>query len=144
MTYTYSGNAASGNAWRIRPINAMGGNVNFEVGNERPTNPPDVGGTVKVVGMNLLNYFNTFTGCTNGVGGAATNCRGASNVTEFERQWTKTVAAIVKMDADVIGLTELENDGYGAESAIAHLVDKLNLATAAGTYAFIDADTVAR
>jgi predicted extracellular nuclease len=97
--------------------------------------------------MNLLNYFNTFDGlpdtvdnCTNGVGGAPTDCRGADTASEFGRQWPKTVAAIVKLDADVIGFNEIENDGYGPTSAIADLVDRLNAATAPGTYAFIDVD----
>ena len=76
--------------------------------------------------MNLLNFFNTFDGlpdnvdnCTNGVGGAATDCRGADTQAEFDRQWPKTVAAILAMDADVVGVNEIENDGYGPDSAIA-------------------------
>ncbi len=35
---------------------------------------------------------------------------------------------------------EIENDGYGADSAIAALTDALNAATKPGTYAYIDAD----
>jgi predicted extracellular nuclease len=50
------------------------------------------------------------------------------------------VAAIVGTDADVIGIVEIENDGYGPSSAIQFLVDRLNDATAPGTYAFIDVD----
>ena len=30
------------------------------------------------------------------------------------------------MDADVLGLVEIENDGYGSDSAIATLVDSVN------------------
>ncbi len=90
--------------------------------------------------MNLLNFFNTFSGCTNGVGGAPTDCRGAENLTEFNRQWPKTVAAILALNPDVLGVNEIENDGYAEDSAIAFLVSKLNEATAPGTYAFIDAD----
>ena len=45
-----------------------------------------------------------------------------------------------RSDADVIGVIEIENDGYGPDSAIQFLVDQLNAATAPGTYAFIDAD----
>jgi hypothetical protein len=37
---------------------------------------------------------------------------------------------------------EIENDGYGAGSAIQDLVTKLNNATAPGTYAFVDADAL--
>ncbi len=149
MTYTWGGNSASPNAYRVRPINAMGGGVpNFQPANPRPATAPNVGGTVRVVGMNLLNFFNTFDGasssppyaCTLGVGGALTDCRGADDAAEFDRQWQKTVVAIVGMDADVIGLVELENDGYGSDSAIQDLVNRLNTATAPGTYAFIDVD----
>ena len=147
LNYTWAGNSASGNAYRIRPINALDGYVNFEPANPRPTGPEDVGGGVKIVGMNLFNFFNTFDGlpdnvdnCNNGVGGAATDCRGADTQAEFDRQWPKTVAAILKMNPDVIGVNEIENDGYGPTSAIATLVDQLNAATAPGTYAFIDVD----
>ena len=143
LSYTWAGNAASGNAYRLRPINALGGGVpNFVAANPRPASAPAVGGDVRVVGMNLLNFFNTFgtTACTGGVGGAVMECRGADDAGEFARQWPKTVAAILKMDADVIGVNEIENDGYGPSSAIQFLVDRLNDATAPGTYAFIDAD----
>jgi predicted extracellular nuclease len=78
--------------------------------------------------------------CTAGVDGAATDCRGADDQAEFDRQWPKTVAAITKIDAAVIAIGEIENDGYGPDSAIQFLVDRLNAATAPGTYAFIDAD----
>lgn len=147
LNYTWAGNSASGNAYRIRPVNALGGYVNFTAVNERPTSVPDVGGTVKVVGMNLLNYFNTFDGlpdkvdnCTLGVGVVPTDCRGADTQAEFDRQWPKTVAGILALNADVVGFNEIENDGYGPDSAIAHLVDQLNVATAPGTYVYIDAD----
>src|SRR6185503_3646586 len=48
--------------------------------------------------------------------------------------------AILGIGADIIGVNEIENDGYGPNSAIQFLVDKLNAATAPGTYAFIDVD----
>ena len=146
MTYTWAGNAASGNAYRVRPINALGGGVpDFQPANPRPATAPNVGGDLKVVGMNLLNYFNTFdgaatNGCNLGVGGAPTDCRGADDAGEFDRQWPKTVAAILGTGADIVGLVELENDGYGPTSAIQDVVSKLNAATAPGTWAFIDAD----
>ena len=144
MTYTWAGNSASPNAYRVRPVNAIGGYINFEAVNPRPTSAPEVGGTTKVVGMNMLNFFNTFAdnnadtpGCF--PSGTDADCRGATSQTEFDRQWPKTVAAILKMDADVIGFNEIENDGYGPDSSIAFLVDKLNAATP-GKYAFINAD----
>ncbi len=44
------------------------------------------------------------------------------------------------MNPDVFGFNEIENDGYGPTAPSQFLVDKLNAATAPGTYAFIDAD----
>ena len=147
MTYTWGGNAASGNAWRLRPVDQTGTGITFEAANPRPTSAPDVGGAVQVAGMNLLNYFNTFDGlpdrvdnCTGGVAGSPTDCRGADTQVELDRQTAKTVAAITKIDADVIGINEIENDGYGPDSAISDLVDAVNASVGAGTYAFIDAD----
>ncbi len=147
MTYTWGGAAASPNSYRVRPVNALGGAIEFHGTNPRPTGPEAVGGDVRVVGMNLLNYFNTFDGlpdtqdtCRLGTQGALTDCRGADTPAEFERQWPKTVAAILAMNPDVVGVNEIENDGYGPDSAIAHLVDKLNAATAPGTYAYVDVD----
>jgi uncharacterized protein len=147
MTFTWAGNSASGNAWRLRPVDQSGTGITFEAANPRPTSAPDVGGAVQVAGMNLLNYFNTFDGlpdrvdnCTGGVAGAPTDCRGADTQVEFDRQTAKTVAAIAKLDADVIGINEIENDGYGPDSAVSDLVDAVNSAVGAGTYAFIDAD----
>jgi uncharacterized protein len=141
MTYTWAGNAASGNAWRVRPESAMGGGVpDFQPANPRPTQAPQLDGTLRVSAFNLLNYFNTFSGCTGGVGGGSMDCRGADHAAEFERQNAKTIPAILGLDADVLGIIEIENDGYGPESAIAELVDRLNAAAGSGTYAFIDAD----
>jgi hypothetical protein len=141
LNYTWGGNASSPNAYRVRPVNALGGSVpNFQATNPRPATPPLLGGTLRVASMNLLNYFNTFTGCTNGVGGASTDCRGAESAEEFNRQYVKAVAAILGTEADIVGLMEIENDGYGPLSAVQDLVGHLNDATAPNTWAFIDAD----
>ncbi len=106
----------------------------FENTNPRPADPPQVGGSFKVVGFNVLNYFNG-----NGMGGGFPTSRGATDPAEFQKQTTKIVAALAALDADVVGLIEIENDfADGANSAIADLVDALNAATAPGTYAYID------
>lgn len=148
MTYTWAGNSASGNAYRIRPVGALNGFVNFEPANPRPAAPAPISSELVVAGMNTLNFFNTFDGlpdntdnCSLGVGGGSTDCRGADTQSEFDRQWPKTVAAILAINPDVLGVNEVENDGYGPDSALAFLVAKLNEATAPGTFAFIDADT---
>ncbi|WP_370240689.1 ExeM/NucH family extracellular endonuclease [Aeromicrobium sp.] len=141
LTYTWSGNSASGNAYRLRPVGALGGSISFDPTNPRPAGAPSVGAAgVKVASANLLNFFNTFTGCTGGVGGAALDCRGAENTNEYNRQLAKTVANIRGTGADVVGVMELENDGYGATSAGQALVDALNDVDGANVWAWVDAD----
>ncbi|MBN1965422.1 MAG: ExeM/NucH family extracellular endonuclease, partial [Anaerolineae bacterium] len=85
-----------------------------------------------VASFNVLNYFNG-----DGAGGGFPTSRGATNPAEFTRQREKIIAAIVALDADVVGLMEIENDGDGPESAVADLVDGLNAAAGAGTYAYV-------
>ena len=141
LTYGFGGDAtASPNAWRVRPVGALGGAAVFEPANPRPAGTPDVGGDVRVASANLLNFFDTFTGCRLGVGGAVTDCRGADNAFEYERQLAKEVALLSSLDADVVGVMELENDGYGPGTALAALVDALNAADGAGTWAAVDVD----
>jgi predicted extracellular nuclease len=109
--------------------------VNFTPSNARPNTPPAVGGTLKVSSFNVLNYFNG-----NGTGGGFPTPRGANNVTEFNRQRDKIIQAIINSGADVMGLMEIENDGYGSTSAIQDLINGLNAIAGAGTYAFINPD----
>jgi predicted extracellular nuclease len=99
----------------------------------RPVNPPSTGeANVKIASFNVLNYFNG-----DGNGSGFPTPRGATNATEFGRQRTKIIAALKALNADVVGLLEMENDGDGANSAIADLIRGLNEATAAGTYDYI-------
>ncbi len=140
LTYSWGGHSASPNTFRLRPVNLSSPVPNFVASNPRPESAPILPGINHVMTLNLLNYFNTFSGCHAGVGGVETDCRGAETEAEFERQSAKLVAAILAVDADVVAVTELENDGYGSESAIQTLVEHLNAATFTGRYAFVDAD----
>ncbi|MBH9552669.1 ExeM/NucH family extracellular endonuclease [Inhella gelatinilytica] len=106
--------------------------VSFQGDNPR-TAVPDVGGTLKVASFNVLNFFNG-----DGAGTGFPTARGADSLTEFQRQRDKIVSAILGLGADVVGLIELENDGYGATSAIQALVDAMNQQAGAGTYTFIN------
>ena len=153
MTYTWGGNGASPNAFRVRPVGALGGGVpDFQPANPRPSGAPARGGDVdvRVAGMNLLNFFDDLDDgaggdqCYDGVSQPQTpvDCRGADTALELQRQTAKTVAAVTGTDADVVGVVEIENDGYGPDSAIQYLVDNLNAAAGAGTYAFVDADAL--
>ena len=60
---------------------------------------------------------------------------------EYERQTDKLVSALRALDADVIALMEMENDGYAAESALADLTNRLNSSLPTEKhYAFMDID----
>jgi hypothetical protein len=104
----------------------------FEQTNPRTAAPEDVGGNVKVASFNVLNYFNG-----DGMGGGFPTSRGADSAVEFERQSDKIVSAIAALDADVVGLIEIENDGDGPDSAIVELVDRLNTYLGAPVYDYI-------
>lgn len=144
LTHTWGGSTASPIAYRVSPFNALDGSApDFQPANPRPLGHPLSGGRLLVAFMNTSNYFNTYgSACTLGLDGTPTDCRGADNPAEFERQSTKLVQAILVSGADVIGLAELENDGYGSGSAIQTLVDRLNAAAIFATYTFIDADAL--
>lgn len=137
MTYTWAGNAASGNAFRLRPA---GTTFAFDPTNPRPATAPDVGGELTVASFNVLNYFLTVD--TVDVCGPTQDqdCRGADTALELTRQRDKMLAALAKIGADVFGLVELENTpGVSPEQDIA---DGLNDLFGAGTYAAVDAGLV--
>jgi uncharacterized protein len=117
----------------------------FTAYNPRPATPAAVGGNVRVAAMNVLNYFTTFTngatasgqtgqGCSLGGSVSAGNCRGANNLAEFQRQQTKIVQALAGLNADAVGLMEIQNNGNVAAQ---NLVDALNVVVGAGTYAVV-------
>ena len=98
----------------------------------RPAAPTITGANVKVVGMNVLNYFNG-----DGMGGGFPTPRGAATLPEFVRQKAKIVAAIKALDADVLGLMEMEHDGDSTSSAIKDLVTSINSAYGSTVYDYI-------
>jgi predicted extracellular nuclease len=127
----------SSDDYRVFPVEE----VVFSQANTRPATPADVGGTIKVASFNVLNYFSTIdTGPD--ICGPSQNmdCRGADSAEEFARQRVKIINAIVAMDADIVGLMELEN--HITDEALQDLVDGLNEAAGAGTYAFVNTGVI--
>jgi predicted extracellular nuclease len=127
--------------YKLHPVGA----VNFTRTNPRTDAPAPQPGNLKLASFNVLNYFTTFTdgtdvdgntgqGCLLDGVSSPSNCRGASNLAEFQRQRTKVVEAIAAIDADAIGLIELQNNGA---KAIGNLVDGLNAKVGAGTYSAV-------
>ena len=62
-------------------------------------------------------------------------CRGADTAEEFTRQRDKIIAAISAIDADVVGLMEIENNIN--DDAVINLVAGLNDAMGTGTYDYV-------
>ncbi len=132
MTYAWSGFNLSGvstNAYRVYTTE----DPTFTPANARADSLPETGGSFKVASFNVLNYFNG-----DGLGGGFPTARGANSQLEFDRQRVKIINAILALDAAVVGLIEIENDGYGANSAIQDLVNGLNEMAGEGTYAVLD------
>ena len=113
----------------------------YTVENPRPTEAPDVGGTLQVASFNVLNYFLTLDQGPD-ICGPDENleCRGADTQEEFERQRAKILAALAEMDAEIVGLMEMENT-TGVEPA-ADIVAGLNEMLGAGTYDYIDTGVI--
>ncbi|GHG62237.1 hypothetical protein GCM10010919_07390 [Alishewanella longhuensis] len=95
---------------------------NFVNANPRPDKPQATGeNELRIASYNVLNFF---TG--HGQEKPFPTRRGARTPEELARQQAKLVQALVALDADVIGLLELENNGYNTGSAIATLLAAVN------------------
>ncbi|WP_277207792.1 ExeM/NucH family extracellular endonuclease [Isoptericola croceus] len=149
LDYRYS-------AWSFQPLEQLTGeNADLvqpaTFADTREASPQDVGGDLTVGTFNVLNYFTTtgdqVDGCqyyTDRAGNpisVRTGClaRGAADAENLERQEAKIVAAIGELGADVVALEEVENSaafGKDRDQALADLVDALNAAEGAGTWAY--------
>ncbi|MGD9210681.1 MAG: ExeM/NucH family extracellular endonuclease, partial [Desulfobacteraceae bacterium] len=105
--------------YRLQPTKG----ATYHIENPRRQKPEEVHGKIKVASFNVLHFFTTLNRC------------GAKTKEEFERQRSKIVSAIGAMDADIVGLNEIENN---ATEAIHSLVNALNDKFGENTYAYID------
>ena len=118
--------------------------------NDRQSAPARLDGSdLRIGSFNVLNYFTSHSS----VGGAlnvlcadqadadsAKGCnRGAKSLEEFQLQRAKIVNAITEMDADLLGLMEMENNGFDEHAALHDLVESLNARQkeASKHYAFV-------
>ena len=97
--------------------------VTFTADNPRPATAPAVGGDVRIATFNVLNYWTTLGG------------RGASTAEQLAEQTDGVVSAIMGLNADVIGLEEMENDL--THTPITTLVDALNAAEGSTVWAWV-------
>lgn len=111
LDWSFAGLAGT-DAWRVRPTASTP--ATFTVANLRPATPPAVGGAIKAVGMNMLNYFTTIDTTSSNSSGpcgpsGTLDCRGADSVAELNRQRERASIVICGMNPDVAGLMEMEN-----------------------------------
>lgn len=107
------------NAWRIQPIqNKALPEVVKDSNLRNSTVLAKESKQVRVAAFNVLNYDNS------PLIGVKPD-RGANTESEFTRQHAKIVSAIKTIDADVYGLMEIANNGYGEKSAVNYLTRAL-------------------
>ena len=111
----------------------------FVAANPRP-GAPQIAGDLRVASFNVLNYFSGIdTGQPTCGPVGNVGCRGADNDEELARQLQKIVTALELLDADIVGLIELENN---ASESLRQIVAALNARVGAGTYAYLDTGTI--
>lgn len=133
-------------SYRIQPVHldqvgVEGPSVRYIPANPRPTAPDPVGGDVRVASFNVLNFFTHLDDGSDDCGPTGTlECRGADTAGELSRQLDKLVAGILALDADIVGLQEIENDvhddGDRAHDPVLTLVEALNAAEGAEVWAW--------
>ena len=85
--------------------------------------PPNLAGDIRIASLNMHNYFNG-----DGHGGGFPTSRGAQSADEQSEQQRKLIAEVQGLNPDLAALMEMENDGNGADSALAQFVAALNAA----------------
>ena len=125
--------------WRLQPVVPITDTspadlrAEFTATNPRPDAVPAVGGDSRLASFNVFNYFTTLAGDN-------PEARGAETAEQFALQRDKIIAAINGLGADVVALSEIENSirfGQPVDTALADLVDGLNDAAGADTWAFV-------
>jgi predicted extracellular nuclease len=126
MHWSFAGQSGT-DAWRIRPVTEAF-TYDFTAENPRTAAPDEVGGSFTVASFNVLNYFTTI------------DSRGADSLVELDRQREKIAAAICAMDADVVGLIEIENNGSVALNDLLNGANGVN--ANCGPYAYVDTGVI--
>jgi predicted extracellular nuclease len=131
LRYSRGSGGNGAETWRLMPTS----DPVFDSLNPRP-GAPGTGGTLSVASFNVLNFFTTVDTGANTCGPRKEDgCRGADSTTELRRQLDKTSAALALMDADIVGLMELENN---ASESLRMIVDAVNDRIGSDSYAFLD------
>lgn len=131
--------------WNFQPtghvVGAKSQFIPFKSQNTRPETPPSVGGDIQIASFNVLNYFTDLgkdeSDCKsyddregNPVGSNYCKVRGAYSEKAFKDQQAKIVSAINGLDAEIIGLMEMETSsqfGHSRDYSLSKLVEALNV-----------------
>jgi predicted extracellular nuclease len=111
LHWSFAGQGGT-DAWRIRPVTEAFSYA-FTSANPRP-GALEGEGRLRVASFNVLNYFLTVDATASsdvgpcGPAGTA-DCRGADSAQELQRQHDKMLTALLGLNADVIGVMEMEN-----------------------------------
>jgi predicted extracellular nuclease len=135
LRYSRGSGANGDESWRLMPTM----DPLFDSANPRPDKPV-VAGSVRIASLNVLNFYSTVDSGQNICGPQGSDgCRGADSARELKRQLAKIVTALQIMDADIVGLIELENN---ADASLQMIVDALNARIGSNAYAFLDTGSI--
>lgn len=135
LRYSRGSGGNGDETWRLMPTM----DPEFESANPRP-GAPSIGGSIRVAAFNVENFFTTIDAGQDNCGPSGNDgCRGADSAAEYTRQLGKIVTALALLDADIVGLVELENN---ADASLVALVDALNARVGAGAYTYVDTGTI--
>ena len=132
------GSGGSGfEGWRLMPTAPV---------TMQPANPrspaPSRDGNLVIASFNVLNFFSTVNDGTPVCGPAGNEpCRGADSGPEQRRQLQKIAAAVTLLDADVVGLVELEND---ASASLQLITAAVNERAGAGEFDYVATGSIGR
>jgi predicted extracellular nuclease len=135
LRYSRGSGGSGDETWRLMPTV----DPQFTAVNPRP-GAPAIGGTMRVASFNVLNFFTTIDAGQPSCGPQSNqSCRGADSSAEFARQLEKTVTALTMLDADIIGVMELENN---ASDSLRVLAEAMNARTGTSDYTWVDTGTI--
>lgn len=135
LRYSRGSGAAGDENWRLMPTETPV----FNTSNPRPA-APAVAGENRVASFNLLNWFSTIDAGADVCGPTGDlGCRGADNVEEQSRQLEKIVTTISMLNADIVGLVEIENN---SRASLQTIVDALNVLNGPDTWRYVDTGVI--
>ena len=135
LRYSRSSGANGDEGWRLMPTES----VSFDNANPRPA-VLIVNGAIHVASLNVNNFFSNVDSGQALCGPQGDDrCRGADSAEELIRQLAKIASALALMDADIVGLAEIENN---ASASLQMIVDALNTKIGGSDYAYLRTGTI--